>query len=65
MKTQLDRVMRDRTTQHDQTGISHSFRFEDMFTTDAQSRAADYDSKGRPQVRSEVTFDVTFGEFLL
>ena len=59
MKTHLDRVMLDRTTRHDHTGISYPFRADDVFPTDAQSREADYDSERRIQVRSEMTFDVT------
>ena len=59
MKAQLDRVMLDRTARFTLAGTLRSFTFEDMFPRDAQSRAHDYDGEGRPQVKSDVTFDVT------
>ena len=59
MKAQLDRVMLDRTARYTLAGTLRSFTFEDMFPRDAQSRAHDYDGDGRPQVKTDVTFDVT------
>jgi hypothetical protein len=59
MKAQLDRVMLDRTARFTLAGNLRSFTFEDMFPRDAQSRAHDYDGEGRPQVKTDMTFDVT------
>ena len=59
MKAQLDRVMLDRTARFTLAGTLRSFTFENIFPRDAQSRAHDYDGEGRPQVKSDVTFDVT------